>query len=324
MISSSALLLALLPLLPLSAAQSNSTKRGLCFIAETDHPSDHKIWMQDGSTLSWYYNYGIRPSPVFADIPQEELEFIPMFWGVDQADLNKTEFKDTVISMIEDDGRNITRVLGFNEPDMGYEFGGSNTPPALAARAWVANFIPLQERGIKVGLPAMTGQPYGLQWLHQFLGNCSDFISVGEDTKKNCTYDFLPVHWYDNFEGLASHIGERIENFPNTSIWVTEYAYANQDLQPTTEFYNTTIDYFERVDDIGHYSYYGAFRSAASNVGPNVPFLNNAGELTDIGSWYLGFQATGVEPQSAAGVARVSLGMVAAASVASAMLLFGA
>lgn len=26
--------------------------------------------------------------------------------------------------------------------------------------------------------------------------------------------------------------------------------------------------------------------------------LNNAGELTDIGSWYLGGSATGVDPQS--------------------------
>ncbi|KAL9942896.1 hypothetical protein D7B24_005241 [Verticillium nonalfalfae] len=316
-------LLALLPLLPLSTAQSSSNKRGLCFIAETDFPSDHKIWMQDGSDISWYYNYGFRPSPTFADYTQEQLEYVPMMWGVDHKDLNKTEFKDAVIRMIDDEGRNITRVLGFNEPDMGFQYGGSDTPPALAARAWVANFIPLQERGIKVGLPAMTGQPYGLQWLHQFLGNCSDFISVGEDTKKNCTYDFLPVHWYDNFEGLASHIGERIENFPNTSIWVTEYAYAHQDLQPTEQFYNTTSDYFERVPDIGLYSYYGAFRSAASNVGPNVPFLNNAGELTDIGSWYLGVQAKGVKPQSAAGVARVSLGMMAA-SVVPAMWLLGA
>jgi hypothetical protein len=33
-------------------------------------------------------------------------------------------------------------------------------------------------------------------------------------------------------------------------------------------------------------------------VGPNAVFLNKAGELTDIGSWYLGSSATGLDPQS--------------------------
>lgn len=77
---------------------------------------------------------------------------------------------------------------------------------------------------------------------------------------------------------------------------MTEYAYAHQDLKPTQEFFNQTIDYFEKLDYIGRYSYFGAFRSSNSNVGVNAPFLNSGGKLTDIGSWYLGFGATGVQP----------------------------
>jgi hypothetical protein len=79
---------------------------------------------------------------------------------------------------------------------------------------------------------------------------------------------------------------------------VTEYAYAHQDLQPTQQFYNQTVDYFEKLDSIGRYSYFGAFRSTNSNVGANAAFLNGNGKLTDIGSWYLGFSATGVDPDS--------------------------
>lgn len=86
--------------------------------------------------------------------------------------------------------------------------------------------------------------------------------------------------------------------WPNVSIWVTEYAYAHQDLKPTQEFYNQTIDYFEKLDYIGRYSYFGAFRSSNSNVGANAAFLNGGGKLTDIGSWYLGFGATGNQPDS--------------------------
>lgn len=87
-------------------------------------------------------------------------------------------------------------------------------------------------------------------------------------------------------------------SWPNKSIWITEYAYAHQDLKPTQEFYNQTIDYFDKLDSIGRYSYFGAFRSTNSNVGANAAFLDKSGKLTDIGSWYLGFAATGVTPES--------------------------
>lgn len=71
--------------------------------------------------------------------------------------------------------------------------------------------------GIRAGLPAPSGSTEGLPWIRQFLGNCSEI--TGED----CVYDFVTLHWYGNFEGLASHIGEYVATFPGKSIWVTEY-----------------------------------------------------------------------------------------------------
>ena len=52
------------------------------------------------------------------------------------------------------------------------------------------------------------------------------------------------------------------------------------------------------MDSVARYSYFGSFRSGVSNVGPDAAMLNDDGELTDIGSWYLGGSATGVDPQS--------------------------
>ena len=52
---------------------------------------------------------------------------------------------------------------------------------------------------------------------------------------------------------------------------------------------------------ITHYSYFGSFRSDVSNVGPNAAMLTQNGDLTDIGSWYLGGTATGKVPKGAAG-----------------------
>lgn len=186
-------------------ASAVNDKRGLCFVT-SDNPGDYKLWTQPGSQLSWYYNYAAIPTPAYRDLSQEEFEFVPMMWGVG-ANPEDTTFLQQVKKLIKD-GRQISHVLGFNEPNVGNDWGGSNVSPDIAARAWVANFEPLGEMGVKLGLPAMTGGWDGLPWLKNFLGNCSQILSQ-DGPKKNCTWDFLPVHWYDNFEGLASHIGER-------------------------------------------------------------------------------------------------------------------
>jgi hypothetical protein len=188
---------------------SRSDKRGLCYVPNAEWPEDNQIWVQEGSDLTWYYNYKDAPAAAYADRPQSEFEFVPMMWGVDALDLDSTAFYDAVRALI-DGGTNVTHVLGFNEPDGPNSSGGSDTPPASAARAWVANFEPLAELDVKLGLPAMTGGWGGMPWLQQFLGNCSRLLST-DDEVRNCTFDFIPVHWYDNFEGLKSHIGERHE-----------------------------------------------------------------------------------------------------------------
>lgn len=187
---------------------AGASKRGLVFVPSEDHPSDNSIWVRDGSLLTWYYNYDALPSPAFLSQSQSDLEFVPMMWGVDADNPSSTTFLDQVTDLL-DGGTNISHVLAFNEPDAPNSWGGSDVDPAVAAEAWVANFEPLAERGVRLGLPACTGGWDSLPWLRQFLGNCSELVSEGEDTRRNCTWDFLPVHWYDNFEGLASHIGER-------------------------------------------------------------------------------------------------------------------
>jgi hypothetical protein len=50
--------------------------------------------------------------------------------------------------------------------------------------------------------------------------------------------------------------------------------------------------------NVTHYSYFGAFRSSVSNIGPNAAMLDASGKRTDIGSWYMGGVATNNIPQS--------------------------
>ncbi|KAI1431483.1 glycoside hydrolase family 128 protein [Xylaria sp. CBS 124048] len=323
--SSLSLTLLTLTLLPaLTTAQIRSPKRGLIFIPNPQTPDDNTIWTSSGSDLTWYYNYSPTPSAILtnATASQAELEFVPMLFG----SLDDTSFLDTVTDLIDNQGMNITHILTFNEPDGPTASGGSNLSPEKAAQIWVDNIVPLQAARtagadrLRIGLPACTGGQGGIPWLMDFLGNCSALVrgtageEEGEEEEKKeegktCTYDFVPIHWYGDFQGLASRMGEYSAAFPNTSQWITEYALPDADLASTQDFYNTSADYLDRLDSVERYSYFGSFRSDVSNVGPNAAMLNNEGRLTDIGSWYLGGVATGVEPQSGGGGVGVGVGV---------------
>lgn len=189
-----------------SAGPLASPKRGLVFTPNETFPADNTIWTTQPSDLTWYYNYEPNPSSVFKSMPQSEFEFVPMMWGA-PSDPTDTTFLQTIQQLINKDKINITNVLSFNEPDGPFQWGGSNIDADVAAQAWVSNIEPLRAMGIRVGLPACTGAPSGLAWLKFFLESCSKVLSDGGPTK-NCTYDFVTLHWYGGFEGLASHMGE--------------------------------------------------------------------------------------------------------------------
>ncbi|KAK4161338.1 alkali-sensitive linkage protein 1 [Cladorrhinum sp. PSN259] len=278
-----------------SAGPLSSPKRGLVFTPNATTRADDNIWFQKPTSLTWYYNYKADPEDVYAKIPQSELEFVPMLWGAPPS-TSDTSFLTNIKKQIKN-GRNITNILTFNEPDAPHSWGGSNLDVITAAEVWVNNIEPLKEMGLRVGLPACTGAPTGITWLQNFVKACNDRLSQGGPAR-NCSYDFVPLHWYGNFEGLASHMGQYNAEFPNKTIWITEYNYAKQNLADTQSFYNMSAEYFDRLPYVERYSLFGAFRSDVSNVGPNAAMLNKAGELTDIGAWYLGRQGTGVLPTS--------------------------
>lgn len=94
----------------------------------------------------------------------------------------------------------------------------------------------------------------------------------------------------------------------------------------THAFFNSSVEYLDRLDYVQRYSWFGSFRSSVSNVGPNVAMLDADGDLTELGAWYLGRQAGGKTPASgsaaAAAQARiawtplgVALGVAALAAV---------
>lgn len=217
-----------------------------------------------------------------------------MLWG-NPENANDFSFSDAVLNMLRQ-RQNITHVMGFNEPDGSYETGGSEISPIGAAASWIRVLEPLREKGIKLVGPATTGGPDGFVWLAQFFEACAG----------RCNIDVLPVHWYGDFQGLASHIGEKTSAFEmygldfsengTQKIWITEYALPHGDIENSNRFFNESAEYFDRLDVVERYSYFGSFRSDKSNVGPYAAMLTEKGELTDIGSLYLGEGVTGNVP----------------------------
>ena len=155
-----------------------------------------------------------------------------MLWGANSG----PSFLSDVTSLIKS-GTNISHVLAFNEPDGAFN-GGSSVDAKTAAETWIREVEPLKKMGVKLGAPAVTGAPTGFTWLQNFFTHCDG----------KCSADFIPVHWYGNFEGLASHVGQVNATYQNMTMWVTEYALDNASLKESQSFYNQSSQFLDRVE----------------------------------------------------------------------------
>lgn len=75
--------------------------------------------------------------------------------------------------------------------------------------------------------------------------------------------------------------------FPEKPLWVTEYGFHDQNEAETQKFFNESLKYLEEHQAVARYSWFGAFRKTKSNVGEEMAMLDQRGNLTDIGNWYL-------------------------------------
>lgn len=226
--------IAFIPAIVSDSLQTRSAKRGLVYVPSSAHPADDSIWISNNSDLTWYYNYKSYPSPVYE--PYTDFEFVPMLWGT-PSDTTDTTFLKNITAMIKA-GSNVTYVMSFNEPDGTTATGGSDIEPELAASTWIRELEPLRKLGVKLGAPAVTGANDGFTWLEDFFTACDG----------GCTADFIPVHWYGDFQGLASHLGQVQTAYPSLTIWVTEFALQDGTLAESQALFNTSLEYFDRLE----------------------------------------------------------------------------
>ncbi|TFK74872.1 hypothetical protein BDN72DRAFT_868491 [Pluteus cervinus] len=217
---------------------AKNPKRGLAF-AEGSNPSD--IWTvnQTSSVLSWQYNWGCIPQSF---LPTASMQYIPMQWGLDGIG----SFASTVRS------KNAKIILGFNEPDLGFQ---SNLDPTQAARLWKQYIQPLAAAGVKLGAPAISSGPNGRLWLYG-----------------------------DGLDAFYNYLWQMHSQFPGYRLWVTEFASTSQDPAAVSHFMRQSIRYMDNLNWIEAYAWFGFFRE---QNGTHYSLLDANGHLNELGKVYV-------------------------------------
>lgn len=309
--------LALLTLL-VNSAFAGDSKRGFAYIGDT-HTADNRL-LSFNSPLAWYYNWS--PNPNRNLIPDGSLEFVPMIHGIDATESSRTE------EAIRGLPQSSTHLLSFNEPDGTTGSGGSAIEPADAAKAYIEYVVPYRSgkkggRNWKISHPSTTGSPNGLKWLKSFNVSCYEI-----DSDNGCPTDFVSVHWYGAFDGLAGWLGT-LDEFYNTNssrdqpvkLWVTEMGLPQQSAEATAQMMNQTLPYLDKLDHVERYAWFGAFRPDDANAwtGDGVALFDDDGGLTELGALYMGsgyeVGQKGEGAEDAAAGLRVSISMMVGMAV---------
>ncbi|KAJ7069623.1 hypothetical protein C8F01DRAFT_976322 [Mycena amicta] len=219
-----------------AAAASNTTKlpkRGLAFAA--DNTTDILRANNTASVVSWVYNWALNPPAYLAS---SGIEYIPMQWGA-------ADIENLAVTV---KGLGAKTVLGFNEPDFDQQ---SNINATFAAELWMQYIEPLKADGVRLGAPAISSGASGPPWLKDFMDACS-----------KCTIDFIPFHWYgDGTGGFTDYLYSLHANFPNHTLWVTEFAETSDNDTVVLDFLNATTTMLDGLDWVERYAWFGYFVS---------------------------------------------------------------
>ncbi|EUC57603.1 glycoside hydrolase catalytic core protein [Rhizoctonia solani AG-3 Rhs1AP] len=241
----------------------------------------------EAGKVSWYYTW----APTSWVQPRPNIEYVPMLWGgKDVSAFAKAVTGASIAS------NGWTHILGMNEPQ---EPSQSNMSPADAANMWKTYLEPLKagNPNLRLGSPAPSSRPNGIQWIFDFLGNCNG----------GCTVDFIALHYYDiNATDFIRHINEYHDAFKRP-IWVTEWACQNFNNGPQcsynqiVRFLDETQTYMDKTDWVERYAWFGAM--ADTPINKDTRLMDSSGKINDLGKQYIGSKA----PTTHGGAAQLRL-----------------
>jgi hypothetical protein len=193
---------------------------------------------------------------------------MPMLWG----DRVVQEFAELVVEGYA----NIA--MGPNEPN---EKGQSNMSPQHGAYLWQTYMQPLKEKGYTLLAPVTSSNPNGMTWMKEFMAAC-----------KECTFDAMPIHYYDvTSEGFIQYATLWHHTF-NMSIWPTEFACQNFNGGPqctqteTDNFMEAVTQFCRDTDWVANYFAFGVMTDM-QGVNPDNQLMNDNGQPTALGYRYI-------------------------------------
>ena len=247
-------------------------KKGIAY--ERGRPDITNSFSRDGSA-TWSYNWGAQPNA-------PRFQQIPMYWGN-----NGRGDAGGVHRMIDQGAR---WVMGYNEPDMLTDHGGSFSSPDDARRTWGNEMFQFSDRGARLICPGISshntdhsvhhGGPSGLVWLRRFInGNPGAF---------RC--DAQALHWYGNerestrdqanaFMQYVRDAHNEVNNIfgRDMELWITEFSSEpKSDVNRFAEFLDIVMPFLDREGYVGRYAPFWAETMAETQA----PYrLNRAGEV---------------------------------------------
>ncbi|KAM0331238.1 hypothetical protein ACHAQA_002907 [Verticillium albo-atrum] len=269
------------------------SKQGLALHGDAPE-SDNEFLTSKDTPISWYYTWSPWPSTLISDT----VAFLPLLHGLDATSDPELE---SILNRLPSSS---THLLTFNEPDHDIPSGGSDISPEEAAEAYLEYVVPLRDgtsntsRTWNISHPVVTGSGQGIEWLQRFNESCYDLDPDG------CPTDFVAVHYYGDFTGLAAWIGT-LDEFYNPSnssedrvrFWITEMALPQENEESTIAMLNESMTYLDGLDLVEGYAWFGAFRTNNANdwTGDSVSLFDDDGGLTELGATYLGGKDNGFE-----------------------------
>jgi len=120
-------------------------------------------------------------------------------------------------------------------------------------------------------------------------------------TCPECKFDFLDVHYYwttSEFQGFVEMWHKR---FPNKPMWVSDIGFQSYSPNPPecekgdktcVPDIKTQIKFLDKKRYVKRYTFRGEFRTTQGQAHqPLWSFLNDNGDYTPLGKWYLGIAA---------------------------------
>ena len=87
----------------------------------------------------------------------------------------------------------VKNALFFNEPN---EAGQANISPGDSLGYWMNDYLPVRQKGIRLGGAATTSAPSGLQWVLDFESICVQAGNSAADCTNEYVFALSSMEWY--------------------------------------------------------------------------------------------------------------------------------